>query len=73
LGQRQWQCQKCFKTYLCINVESLCANYKPTARELSQWRVRVKAERFKGFERLKLTAAEKQLVQDIREGKKFFG
>jgi hypothetical protein len=72
LGQTQWQCKKCFKNYLCVNIESLCANYKPTEKELSQWRIRVVYEQLKGFERLKLTDQEQQFVLRMRRGEVFY-
>ena len=73
LGQSQFQCAKCRKTYLGMTAESVSKNVKAGEKELSNWRVRVKAEQLKGFEKLKLTDDEKIKVQRWQRGEIIIG
>ena len=73
LGQYEFFCAKCRKTYLGMSAESVSKNVQLSEKELSHWKVRVVSEHYKGFEKLKLSKAEHALVEGIRSGKMFYG
>ncbi len=71
LGQHQFECFKCHKLFFGMSAESVSKNIKVSGRELSMWRVRVKSQGYKGFDRLKLTTDETRMVQEIKAGRAF--
>jgi hypothetical protein len=73
LGQYEFFCAKCRKTYLGMSAESISKNVRFSERELSQWKVRVVSAHYKGFEKLKLSKAEQAKVEGIRAGRIFYG